>query len=102
MERKECRLIELGLNLIIGKINIQTIMTCFDGWNRRGLISYIGRMMGMKKCTFDIYVDSECSPYRSIFYYNEFNSIKAVYREDEEVDLLSRFTLVESPKRMKL
>jgi hypothetical protein len=49
MKREECKLTELNLNLNLKKINIQTRMMCFDGWNRKGLISYIGRMIGLRK-----------------------------------------------------
>jgi hypothetical protein len=58
MERKECNLIEMDLNLFVGKTNIRTKMVCFDGWNRKGLISHISKMMDMKSGLFDIYVDT--------------------------------------------
>jgi hypothetical protein len=56
-------------------------------------------MMGLRKGLFDIYTNEECSSYRSIFYHQEFNSIKAVYREDDNMDLLSKCILIESPEK---
>jgi hypothetical protein len=55
-----------------------------------------------EKGTFDFYVSVECSLYRSIFYYNEFDSVIAMFPEDESMDLLSRCILVEDLKKLKL
>jgi hypothetical protein len=91
MERRECNLVEMDLNLLVEKTNIKTKMICFDGWNTKGLISHISKMMGMKSGQFDIYFDAESNPYRSIFYYNEFISIKAIYREGDMMNTVSKY-----------
>jgi hypothetical protein len=95
-------LIKIDLNLLVGKTNIRTKIVCFDGWNRKGLINHISKMMGMKSGLFDIYVDTENDPYRSIFYYNEFRSIKAVNREGDSINRMSKCILVKNHRKMKL
>jgi hypothetical protein len=56
----------------------------------------------LKNGYFDFYTDNEFSFYRSIFYYEDFNSIKAVYRMNESMKLMDRCIMIESPKIMKL
>jgi hydrogenase maturation factor len=39
MKREECKLLELYLEVYIGKLNIRTKMKCFNVWNKSGLMS---------------------------------------------------------------
>jgi hypothetical protein len=55
------------MNLFVGKTNVKMKIMCFDGWNRRGLITHISRMMDLRSGLFDIYFDADYSPYRSVF-----------------------------------
>ncbi|MDR2641139.1 MAG: hypothetical protein LBC61_07870, partial [Candidatus Peribacteria bacterium] len=67
MKREECKLIILNLEAYIGKVNVNTKMLCFNGWNKSGLMSQIGKMFGLKNGYFDFYTRNELSAYRSIF-----------------------------------
>lgn len=56
-ETEECDLADLNVYIFIGKIKIQTRARCFTGWNRKGLLNHIGRLVRMKNAIFNLYWD---------------------------------------------
>jgi hypothetical protein len=47
-ETEECDLADLNVYIFISKIKIQTRARRFTGWNRKGLLNHIGRLVRMK------------------------------------------------------
>jgi hypothetical protein len=62
----------------------------------------IGRMFGLKKGYFDFYSRSELSAYISLFYYENFDSIKAIFRSNENMILMDRCILIKNVEAWKL
>jgi hypothetical protein len=74
----------------------------FQRMKQERQVKSYGKNDGLRKGMFDIYVDEKCSSYRSIFYHQEFKSIKAVYGEDDNMDLLFTCISIESSRKPKL
>jgi hypothetical protein len=58
-QRIECKLVDLMLNLFIGKINVCIWIKYFNGWSKKGLNNQIGKIVGIKGGIFDLYKDAE-------------------------------------------
>jgi hypothetical protein len=102
INRKECEMVNLNVETYIGKLKINLKMICFDGWNKSGLMCQLRKMLGLKHGYFDFYTRNEICTFRSIFYYKTFESIKAFYRMNNNMNLSSRCINNENPVRMNL
>jgi hypothetical protein len=102
MVREECKIVNLKLEVYIDKLKIRMQMKCFSGWNKMGLMSHLGKMLGFKQGYFDFYTRNEISAFRSIFYHKNFEVIKAVYRINSDMDLSDRCINLESPRTKNL
>jgi hypothetical protein len=76
MERHECKLVNIQLNLFIDNTNIRTQMKCFDEWNKRDHINQIGKVIGVKGRIFEICSTSEYEYYRSMLYHGNYGSLR--------------------------
>jgi hypothetical protein len=83
MIKKECAVVDLKLEIYVGKCRFNVIMKCFDGWNKTGITSQIGKMFGLNQGYLDFYMKENLSTYRSIGYYDDITEVKAVYRKNE-------------------
>jgi hypothetical protein len=81
----------ISLKNPVGKLNIRTLIKCFDGWNRRGLGNHIGKVLGLKNDIFRIYTNGENELLRSVWYHGDVNHIqqyiKQVLLKDRELIL---------------
>jgi hypothetical protein len=75
MEREECKIVDLDLEVYIGKLKVHMKMKCFNGWNKTGIMSQLGKMLGLKYGYFDFYTRNEVNTFRSIFYHKNFKMI---------------------------
>jgi hypothetical protein len=48
MKKEICKFVNLRLKLRIGNHKFETTFRCFDGWNKIGIMSHIGKMFGLK------------------------------------------------------
>jgi hypothetical protein len=51
-------------------------MKCFEGWNKRGLINQIGKVIGVKRGIFEIGSEMKYKCYRSLFYQDNYDPIR--------------------------
>jgi hypothetical protein len=96
MVKKECEIILIDLELYIGK------MKCFDGCNKVGIMSHIGKMFGLNNGYIDFYTNFDLGSYRSIHYFGEMNSIKAIYRVNISMKLKDRCITIEISRILDL
>jgi hypothetical protein len=102
MIRQECNLFDLTLYLRMGNLKMRTKIKCFDGWNKRGLINHIGRVVGVKNGLFQINSNSYQNDFNSIFYYGSFKKLRAVYKKGNSQQTGLNFLSIENNDKLGL
>jgi hypothetical protein len=72
-ETLDCQLVDIKLHAYIGDINVKTTLTCFNGWNKRGLCNHVDKVLGLKNGIFRIYTNDDNENLRSIWYHGDFD-----------------------------
>jgi hypothetical protein len=102
ISKKICEFINLKLKLSIGSLKFDIDFRCFDGWSKIGVMSHIGKMIGLKLGYIEFQKENSLSVYRSINYYEEIERIKADYRMDTRMILKDRCVPIDNLNRLGL
>jgi hypothetical protein len=79
-ETIDCQLVIVNLNVFIGKINAETTIMCFNGWNKKRLGNHVRKVLGLKNGVFRIYTNGDNEDLRTIWYHGDFDQVTAIYQ----------------------
>jgi hypothetical protein len=102
MKKEICKFVNLNLKLRIGKCKFETTFRCFDGWNKIGVMSHIGKMFGLKNGYIEFSLKENLNVYRSLNYYKEITNISGRYVFDSRFILKDRCILIDNRSRLGL
>jgi hypothetical protein len=102
MNKKICEFVSVRLKLKVGKSKFDLMFGCFDGWNKIGIMSHIGKMFGLKNGYIEFSLKSNLNVYRSINYYKKITELSGKYVFDSRFNLKDRYELIYCRGRMGL
>jgi hypothetical protein len=102
MKKEICKFVNLELKLRVGCYKFETAFSYFDGWNKIGIMSHIGKMFGLKYGYVEFSLNENLNVYRSLNYYKEIINISGRYEYDPRFILKDRCVAIDNLNRMDL